>query len=103
MTDGQLLASYLTDRSTAALDQLVKRHAPMVYATCLRVISDRRLAEEATHAVFLMLIRQRRRLRGEQVLCGWLHAAAYRTACYALERDQAEEVFIETSELAAVD
>jgi DNA-directed RNA polymerase specialized sigma24 family protein len=101
MTDGQLLGRYAAVRSKAALDQLVERHAPMVYSTCLRVAGDQRLAEESTQAVFLMLARQAHKLSGQRVICGWLHAAAYQTACYAREQDS--EVAIETRELVAVD
>jgi hypothetical protein len=103
MTDGQLLASYVADPSGGALERLVERHAPMVYATCLRVTGERRLAEEATQAVFLMMARSARQLCARRVLCGWMHSAAYRAACLALERQAGGEVLIETRELAAVD
>jgi RNA polymerase sigma-70 factor (ECF subfamily) len=103
MSDGELLASYATHGSRPALARLVERHAPMVYATCLRVTGNRQLAEDATQAVFLMLTRGASRLAGERVLCGWLHSAAYRAACRAREREENEEVYIETRELAAVD
>ena len=103
MTDGELLANYLADGSPAAFAQLVERHAPMVYGACLRVTGDRSMAEAAAQAAFLMLKRQAPRLAGRRVLCGWLHAAAYRAACAALEGAGGGEILIETRELAAVD
>jgi len=103
MSDGELLTCYAASGSKQALSQLVERHAPMVYAACLRVTGERRLAEDATQAVFLMLARDARRLAGRRVLCGWLHSAAYQAACRAREQHSAEEVYIDTRELAAVD
>jgi hypothetical protein len=50
-----------------------------------------------------MLARDARRLAGRRVLCGWLHSAAYQAACRAREQHSAEEVYIDTRELAAVD
>ncbi|HOX08395.1 MAG TPA: hypothetical protein PK280_18515 [Planctomycetota bacterium] len=103
MTDGELLDGYAARGSAQALGALVERHAPMVYSACLRMTGDRRLAETATRAVFLMLARGARGLAGRRTICGWLHGAACRASRRALEMAEAEESAVETRALAAVD
>jgi DNA-directed RNA polymerase specialized sigma24 family protein len=83
MTDGELLSLYVEKRSREAFGQLVARHAPMVYATCLRVTGSRRLAEAAAQAAFLVLVQSAARVAGKRTLCGWLHGVAYRSALRA--------------------
>jgi len=80
MTDGELLARYVSDNSQEAFTAIVARHTGMVYATCVRVLGDRSLAEDATQAVFLVLTRKARGLAGIGVLSGWLYKAAENTA-----------------------
>jgi RNA polymerase sigma factor (sigma-70 family) len=79
MTDRDLLQQYVQHGSEAAFTQLVSRYVKLVYSVCRRRLRDAHLAEDATQAVFLVLAKKARRLRGDTVLAGWLH----RTARYA--------------------
>ena len=78
-TDRELLADFAATGSPAAFEELFRRHSPMVLATCRRLVGHHD-AEDATQAVFLLLSRKRRRLRGHANLAGWLHEAAVFTA-----------------------
>ncbi len=62
----------------AAFDCLLKRHAPMVYRTCLRIVRDPHHAEDAFQATFLVLCRKARSIRRQDSVAGWLYQVAAR-------------------------
>jgi RNA polymerase sigma factor (sigma-70 family) len=74
--DYQLVADYASDRSETAFRSLVARHVDMVYATALRHIGDRALAEEITQNVFVALARKAPGLGRMRTIAGWLHSTA---------------------------
>jgi len=84
MRDRELLAEYAQTGSGEAFTELVRRHAPMVYSTCLRVLSDSHAAEaaaeDAAQAAFIVLARKARRLPGRVNLSGWLFLTARSSA-----------------------
>jgi RNA polymerase sigma factor (sigma-70 family) len=84
-TDGQLLEAFLTRREEAAFAALVRRHGPMVFGVCRRVLSHREDAEDAFQATFLVLLRKGASIRPRQAVGHWLYGVAYRTALRARE------------------
>ncbi len=76
--DGFLLESFVAERDQAAFDRLLKRQAPMVYRTCLRIVRDPHHAEDAFQATFLVLCRKARSIRRQDSVAGWLYQVAAR-------------------------
>jgi RNA polymerase sigma factor (sigma-70 family) len=95
MNDWSLLREYVERGSEAAFESLVRRHLDMVYSTAWRQTSDACLAEEVAQAVFILLARKARELRGSVIVAGWLYRAACLTARRAL-RDQTRRRLKET-------
>ena len=66
-TDGQLLASFIDQKDEAAFEALVRRHGPMVFGVCRRIV----LARKASS------------VRPREQVANWLHGVALRTAMKA--------------------
>ena len=75
-SDQQLVAAYAGHASESAFQAVVARHVDLVYATALRQLGDRGMAEEVTQNVFVVLARKAPRLGGIETLAGWLHRTA---------------------------
>ena len=84
--DAELLEEYRASRSETAFTEIVARHGPMVYRTCLGVLARAEESEDAAQATFLVLAR--RPGAAERALAGWLHGTALRTS-WALVRSRA--------------
>jgi RNA polymerase sigma factor (sigma-70 family) len=80
MTDAQLLAAYLVHHDEAALASLVKRHAPMVWRVCRRVLGNHHEIEDAFQATFLVFVRKVGSIRSKELLANWLYGVARQTA-----------------------
>jgi RNA polymerase sigma factor (sigma-70 family) len=72
--------------SRAAFEALVRRHGPVVLATCRGVLRHEHDAEDAFQTTFLVLARRAGSLRSGDRLGPWLHRVAVR----ASERARAE-------------
>ena len=63
-TDGQLLGEFIERGTPAAFEQLVRRHMDWVYSCARRMLRDDHMAEDVAQAVFILLLRKARSLRG---------------------------------------
>ncbi len=73
-SDLDLLQGYDRRRDLEAFNQLVLRHAAMVYAAAFRVTRNAADADDVTQECFLELTRQAARVRTS--VAGWLHLTA---------------------------
>src|SRR5262245_63826134 len=83
LTDGQLLAAFISRRDEAAFAALVQRHGPMVWGVSQRVVHNEADAEDVFQATFLVLIRKAASLGNRAALGNWLYAVAHHTALKA--------------------
>src|SRR5688572_32340121 len=61
-SDMELVRAFVRSKDHDAFAQLVRRHVDMVYATALRRVRDRHLADDVTQATFVILADRARTL-----------------------------------------
>jgi RNA polymerase sigma factor (sigma-70 family) len=82
MTDGQLLGCFVERRDEAAFAALVKRHGPMVWGVCRRLLPHHD-AEDAFQAAFLVLVRKAASVVPREMVANWLYGVAHQTALHS--------------------
>jgi RNA polymerase sigma factor (sigma-70 family) len=84
LTDGQLLEDFIRRQDEAALAALVRRHGPMVWGVCRRLLGGRHQdAEDAFQVSFLVLVRKAASVKPREMVANWLYGVAYQTALKA--------------------
>src|SRR5580704_11760723 len=80
ITDGQLLDAFVHHKDDAALAVLVRRHGPMVWGVCCRLLRSHQDAEDAFQATFLILVQKAATLPDKEMVGNWLYGVAHQTA-----------------------
>src|SRR5262245_64530645 len=79
LDDGQLLDSFTERHDETALAALIRRHGPMVWGVCRRLLGHHD-AEDAFQATFLVLVRKAASIRSREMVGNWLYGVAHQTA-----------------------
>ena len=82
-SEGQLLERFIARREGAVFEAVVRRHGPMVWGVCRRILRDHHDAEDAFQATFLVLARRAASVVPREGLANWLYGVAYKTSLKA--------------------
>jgi RNA polymerase sigma factor (sigma-70 family) len=84
--DRELLRVFALRRDEAAMAELVRRHAALVFHSARRRLGNTADAEDVVQATFLILARKAGAIRCESSVAGWLHCVAVRLAARVKKR-----------------
>ena len=76
LSDHELLERFLANRDEGAFTFLVRRHGPVVFSVCQRLLGDRHNAEDALQAAFLVLVRRSDSIKRKESVGSWLYGVA---------------------------
>src|SRR5215475_198922 len=80
--DGELLGRFVERRDETALAALVKRHGPMVWSVCRRLLGHHD-AEDAFQATFIVLVKKAASVHPRGTVGNWLYGVARQAALQA--------------------
>jgi RNA polymerase sigma factor (sigma-70 family) len=83
LPDRELLRRFARQHDEDAFAVLVRRHGPMVWNVCVRVLGNGPDAEDAFQAAFLILLRKAPSRDWHDSVGNWLYLVAYRAAVRA--------------------
>jgi RNA polymerase sigma factor (sigma-70 family) len=83
--DGLLLERFVLTRDETAFAELVRRHGPLVWGVCSRLLRSEQDVEDAFQATFLVLARKAGSVRKRESVRSWLYGVARRVAVRARE------------------
>jgi RNA polymerase sigma factor (sigma-70 family) len=86
LPDAELIRRFHTQGDEAAFDALVRRHGPLVWGVCRRVLANFHDAEDAFQATFLTLAQKATAAGQKGSVAGWLYRVAYHAAVEARGR-----------------
>ena len=81
--DAELLKGFAARRDARAFEELLRRHGPLVWRVCRRLLTQADRAEDAFQATFLVLFRRARSLDRRRSVANWLYTVAYHAALKA--------------------
>ena len=87
-SDAELLQRFAAQHDEAAFEALLRRHGPLVWSVCRRVLAEEHAAEDAFQATFLVLVRKARSVSKRASIRSWLYGVALRVALRARQQEQ---------------
>ena len=84
--DGELLKQFVDHRDESAFGEIVRRHGPMVYGACKRILNNGSDADDAFQATFFVLARRAGHIRSSNAIGAWLHSVAVKVARKSLQQ-----------------
>ncbi|WP_422925603.1 sigma-70 family RNA polymerase sigma factor [Singulisphaera sp. PoT] len=85
LSDGALLERFIAGREAADFEAIMRRHGPMVWGVCRRILRDHHEAEDAFQATFLVLAKRASTIVPRERVGRWLYGVSRRTALNASE------------------
>lgn len=86
-SDAELLERFAVQRDEAAFEALLRRHGPLVWSVCRRVLAEEHAAEDAFQATFLVLVRKVGLVSKQASIRSWLYGVALRVALRARQQE----------------